>query len=115
MNKKADIPVTILVLGVFVVCSLALASFFLSNIKISKSFDTINLVQEMNSKVSEYDFYKSQGVSDTIIKEDILKLDDNFYILDNGFEINETEIKLEPGWSFDWIKHKLYFSIKYYL
>ena len=67
-NKKGDIPVTILVIGVFAVCSLALLTFFISDFKTSNSFVGIDIMQKMNAQIDEYKFYQSQGVSDEKIQ-----------------------------------------------
>jgi hypothetical protein len=56
MNKKGDLPVTILVIGVFAICGLALLSFFNSTIQIKKSFVGIDLMEEMNYKIEEGNF-----------------------------------------------------------
>ena len=53
MNKKGDIPVTILVIGVFIVCTLALLSFFVSMNVIKKSFVGISLVEKANSQIEK--------------------------------------------------------------
>ena len=44
-NKRGDIPVTILVLGVVAICILAILSFFASSFEMKKNFD-IQLVKE---------------------------------------------------------------------
>ncbi len=53
LNKRGDIPITILVIGVMLVCALALFSFFSSIIKIRNNFVGIGLVEQMNSQVEE--------------------------------------------------------------
>ena len=53
MNKKADIPITILVIGVVLVCSIALISFFSSTIKARNSFVGINLMQQMDVQIEQ--------------------------------------------------------------
>lgn len=68
-NKRADIPVAILVLGVVAVCALALLSFFSSSFKLEKSFIEISSMEETNAKMEEYNFYKTKGVSEERIKE----------------------------------------------
>ncbi len=59
---------TILVIGVFAVCSLALLTFFISDFKTSNSFVGIDIMQKMNAQIDEYKFYQSQGVSDEKIQ-----------------------------------------------
>jgi len=59
MNKKGDIPITILVIGVFAICSLALLSFLNSDIQTENSFVGIGLIEKMNSQIEEYSVYKN--------------------------------------------------------
>ena len=68
-GKHGDIPITILVLGTFAVCSLALLSFYATNVSVGKSFVGIDLMEKMDSKINEYNFYKSKGLLDKEIKE----------------------------------------------
>jgi hypothetical protein len=56
-NRRGDIPITILVIGVLMVCSLALFSFFSSTVKIRNSFVGIGLIEAMNSQIEENYFY----------------------------------------------------------
>jgi len=67
-NKKGDIAITLLVMGVFAVCSLALLTFFISDFTISNSFVGIDMVHKLNSQIDEYDFYASRGISDESLK-----------------------------------------------
>lgn len=55
-NKHGDLPVTILVIGVFAVCSLALLSFFYSNLKVQNSFVGIDSMEKMNLQIETYLF-----------------------------------------------------------
>ena len=55
-DKRGDIPITILVIGVFLVCALALFSFFFSVIKTRNNFVGIGIVEEMNSQLEEKTF-----------------------------------------------------------
>jgi len=55
-NKKGDVPVTILVIGVFVVCSLALLTFLNSNIQTRKSFVGVDLMENINLQIEENNF-----------------------------------------------------------
>ena len=63
-NKKADVPVTILVIGVFALCTLAIFSFFVSSFKSQDSFKGVEVVEEANSLLEEYKFQEEAGVSD---------------------------------------------------
>ena len=90
-NKKADIPVTILVIGVFAICTLAILSFKFMDIKTTKGFyESVEGVEEMNSQIQKYYFYKNLGIENSEIeklldiKEGYIevekKIDDDFII-----------------------------------
>lgn len=69
-NKKGDIPITILVIGIFAVCTLAILSFKFMDIKITKGFyESIEAIEEMNSQIQEYYFYKNAQVGDSDIEK----------------------------------------------
>ena len=53
MDKRGDIPITILVIGVFVVCTLALFSFFSSVKLLSHSFTGIDVIEEINYEIEK--------------------------------------------------------------
>ena len=57
MNKKGDISIVILVIGIIAVCFLAIFSFVKLNDKISDDFLGIGLIETMNSIEEEQDFY----------------------------------------------------------
>jgi|SRR3989344_7692007 len=59
-NKRGDIPASILVLGTLAICFLALMSFFVSKTLVVNSFEGPRLSEEFNSKINEYNFYKSK-------------------------------------------------------
>ena len=61
MNKKADIPITILVLGVFVICALAITSFMIFKVEGSRDSLGIELFQEINTNMEKFNFYQNSG------------------------------------------------------
>jgi len=61
MNKKADIPITILVLGVFVICALAITSFMIFKVEGSRDSLGIELFQEINTDMEKFNFYQNSG------------------------------------------------------
>jgi len=61
MNKKADIPITILVLGVFVICALAITSFMIFKVDGSRDSLGIELFQEINTDMEKFNFYQNIG------------------------------------------------------
>jgi len=71
MNKRADIPITILVIGVILVCAVALFSFISSTINTRNSFTGVGLVEQMSAQVEQADFYSLQGFSEIKQESDI--------------------------------------------
>lgn len=65
--KKGNIPITILVIGIFAICSLALFTFFISDFEISNSFVGVDIMHKVNSMRDEYQFYKNSGVSEEVL------------------------------------------------
>ncbi len=86
-NTRGDIPVTILTMGVFVVCILAIFSFIHSSLVINKSFTGIDLMEKAN----------------IYIEKDSL---DNYY--------DEKNITIMiPNLSLHWFEEKTIFSVMY--
>lgn len=61
MNKKADIPIIILVLGVFVICALAITSFMIFKVEGFRDSLGIELFQEINTDIEKFNFYQNIG------------------------------------------------------
>lgn len=88
-GKKGDIPVMILVLGVFAICAMAILTFYFNVFKFTNSFYGYELVEKVNSDIDLYNFYKSQGFSDDETEKAVNHLY-SFYVA-NGFSANEAE------------------------
>ena len=56
-NRRANIPIVILVIGILAVCVLAIFSFSFSISKSSKSFSDISVIEEVKTKKEKLDFY----------------------------------------------------------
>ena len=82
-NKRGDIPIAILVVGVILICALAILSFLSSSFKLEKSFADVTIMEDLNVKIEEYTFYKNQGVSNEEIK--------------NALNIFEGYLRMEKG------------------
>ncbi|MCL5018222.1 MAG: hypothetical protein M1416_00435 [Candidatus Pacearchaeota archaeon] len=52
-NRSGDIPITILVIGVIVICGIAMFSFFNSMVQTRNSFVGIGMVNEINMQAEE--------------------------------------------------------------
>lgn len=61
MNKRADISITILVLGVVAISILTIFSFINSRDNVGEDFLGIGLIETMNSISEEINFYNSQN------------------------------------------------------
>jgi hypothetical protein len=86
-NKKGDVPVTLLVIGVFAVCSLALLTFFVSDFRISNSFVGLEIMDKANTLTEEYIFY-----SEKLDTEDFEELENYFnWTEENGVRYLELE------------------------
>ena len=91
-NKKGEIPVVVLVIGIFVVCSLALVTFYMSDIRVKESFAGLDTMQEMNIQIENASFYGDS------VKE--VYLEKNVFEREHWYSLSETE--------------KTLFSVKYF-
>jgi len=98
MKKKANIPVTILVIGVFVVCTLAIISFILSSINSRDSFLGVGLMEKINLQIEDY-----------LVHQDI---DAAKTTLENGKLFFYQEEEKASGYLF-WKEKRIVFSVKY--
>ena len=71
-NKRADIPVTILILGIVTICTLTITSFLRVSLREKQEFYGIGLIETVLSVEEEFAFYKINSISDASY-EDILK------------------------------------------
>ena len=68
-NRKADIPITILVVGVLVVCALAIISFFVSDLSVRSGFTSIETVEEAKLLGEKISFYNNTGMTQEEIEK----------------------------------------------
>lgn len=115
LNKKGDIPVTILVIGVFAICVLAIFSFIQAADNFNSNFRGVGLIETVNAIEEEIRFekFKSlEGFSDLIILDKHVagrvevKVDE-----DAKFLISAKYVGRE-GMLF-WIKEKELVSVEY--
>ena len=92
MNKKGDLPTVVLVIGVFVVCSLALASFYVSNFKVKNSFVGVEVIEELTSQIEE-NLFRGESI-------------DNLYL-------DKNKTKITPNFGFNWREEVIVFSVTY--
>jgi hypothetical protein len=86
-NKRGDVPTTVLVLGVFVICTLALISFINSDRSVEKSFSGIELVEKANLEIEKSNM--------------------------NHYYDEITERRIVPKLRGKWIEERIVFSVEY--
>ena len=62
-NKHGDVPITILVIGVFSLCTLALLSFYFASVKIGNAFAGVNMLEDINSLAEKIKFYEINNLN----------------------------------------------------
>jgi hypothetical protein len=63
INRKGDVSITILVIGVFVICALAIVSFILFNQQVQNGFVNMGIFENLSAQVENYYFYINSGLS----------------------------------------------------
>ena len=93
-NKKADVPIIILVLGVFAVCGMVLLSFNISRNNSEEKFASLNLIGKVNSYAEEHNFYKNLEIAQN--PEEIMDIFNNPAVSGKGLKVlYESDIKGE--------------------
>ncbi len=62
MNKKADITIMILVIGVVVVCFTALLSFYMAEMDTDNNFDYLSKISKIGAEMEKYSYYGKDEV-----------------------------------------------------
>jgi hypothetical protein len=62
-SRKGDVSITILVIGVFAVCSLAVISFMIFKAQNNNSSVNMEIFENLSSAVEKYYFYLNSGLS----------------------------------------------------
>lgn len=61
-NKRGDIPVTLLVIGVVGICALAIISFYLSDKNVRSGFEALELIEEIGLEAEKIMLYEKLEV-----------------------------------------------------
>lgn len=69
-NRRGDIPITILVLGVVAICAFAIISFFLADTSAKTGFDGTRIVEKANIDAEKIKVYGQLGFSDAEIQKE---------------------------------------------
>lgn len=64
LNRKADVAITILVIGVFAICALAIIIFIISNQQTQNNFVSTDTLENLSSSLETFYFYVHMGFSD---------------------------------------------------
>jgi len=57
INKRGDVSITILVIGVFAICTIAIVTFLLYNQTIQTGFVNVGVFENLSAQVENYYFY----------------------------------------------------------
>lgn len=87
-SRKGEVPVMILVIGVFVLVTLAILSFYFINNKYKEELKGVGVVESANSRIDQYYLYKKLGFNREEIKEALI-LSENQGNLYLDFSIND--------------------------
>ena len=122
MNKRGDISITLLVMGVFAACTLTLFSFYISGVDRKETGLKIGIMEKINSLAEEIKFYKNpeigkdpkevmeifdKGITDGNILFTGINNGDNYKI---NAEYSERDFEL---FGFGLGERKVLFSVEY--
>lgn len=63
MNKKGDVSITILVIGIFAACTLAVISFLISQNSMQSNFSDMGTVENASVQLDNFYFYVNSGMT----------------------------------------------------
>ena len=116
MNKRADISITILVLGIVALCFLTIFSFITSERGDEGSIIGIGLMETMHSISEEQKFYNDpetdfEGVYGSTFKKGKVRVEITGEKFLGEYSVEETNFKF--SWPFYETKEKTIVSIEY--
>jgi hypothetical protein len=71
-NKRGDVTITVLVIGVFALCTLAMVSFYYASFEVRDASTGLGEMEKMNSNIEKY--FGPVDLRDDF-EEDVLKID----------------------------------------
>lgn len=108
-NKRGDIPIVVLVLGVFFICMIVLGSFHFFKNRMTRTFIGTEVIERAVAIEDKYYFYKNTGKFFENEIEEILGIErdeeGNKYVF----------IEKEMVYGFLLTKEKVVSSVKYYI
>ena len=69
MKSRGNIPIVLLVIGVFAVCSLALLTFLIADFRTNNSFVGVGMMFQLQEDLDEYAFLVQQNVSSSFLEQ----------------------------------------------
>jgi len=69
-NKRGDIPITILVIGIVAICIMAIFSFYFSDRNVKKDLNNIGIIETAAAIKEKISFYRNLGFSEEEITEE---------------------------------------------
>ncbi len=69
-NKKGDLPITILVIGIVAICVMAIFSFYFSDRRVKQDINDMGIVEEAAIMKEKILFYENLGFNEEEIKEE---------------------------------------------
>jgi len=87
-TKKASVPVTVLVIGIFALCTFALITFFVSQLKFNNSFSVVDDLRISNVYVDQWKYYENLNLSNEQIlsKMNFSTFEEKGYTFEFSFE-----------------------------
>ncbi len=76
-NKRGDIPITILVIGIVAICIMAIFSFYFSDSKVKNDLGTIEIIERAVYMKEKISFYRNLGFSEEEIAEEFRIKEEN--------------------------------------
>jgi hypothetical protein len=80
MNKRGDVPITILVIGVFAICVLTIFSFMFVANKVGNNFSGVGLIESVYATKEEVQFKQTLGLETEKVFENgnsVIEVGDN--------------------------------------
>jgi hypothetical protein len=107
-NKRGDIPIVILVLGVFFICMMVLGSFYIFQNRMNRTFVGTGVIENATAIGDKYHFYQNTGKFSEQEIDELLGIQTD----EQGNKYVLVETKSSPGL---FQAEKVVASVKYYL
>lgn len=105
-DKRGDIPITILVIGIVAICIMAIFSFYFSDRRVKEDINNLGIIEEAAVIKEKISLYRNLGFSEEEIKEEFKIKDETFEgfnfkyftLSQEGISVRyDIEIKKQPS------------------